>query len=108
MNSRILIPFAVATLVVSSRVALATTHNFTLTKSGGIVSADAKDAEDTSSRDPIRKDFRHISASFKKVDFAIPMFIHGSQGSPAEILNSTERAPGCQLTLNREHLARPL
>ena len=54
-----------------------TTHNFTLTKSGGVVSADAKDANDAASRDAIRKHFRHISASFKKGDFAIPRFIHG-------------------------------
>lgn len=54
-----------------------TTHHFGLTRTGGFISADAKDASDSASRDSIRAHFRHIAAAFKKGKFDLPMFIHG-------------------------------
>ena len=53
-----------------------TTHHFRLTTSGGSIEADAKDPDDTESRDQIRAHFRHIAKMFSEGDFEAPMLIH--------------------------------
>jgi hypothetical protein len=54
-----------------------TAHHFGLTKMGGYISAESKDAKDTASRDAIVRHFHHIAAAFERGDFEMPMFIHG-------------------------------
>ena len=55
----------------------ATEHHFTLTKTGGVIAASAKDAQDDASKQAIVRHFRHIAEAFKSGDFEMPMFIHG-------------------------------
>ena len=52
-------------------------HHFGLTKTGGFISAEVKDAADAASTADVRKHFGHIAAAFKQGDFDLPMFIHG-------------------------------
>jgi hypothetical protein len=53
-----------------------TAHHFTLTGDGGVISAEALDPADTSTRDSIRVHFAHIALAFSTGDFDLPMFIH--------------------------------
>ena len=53
-----------------------TIHSFGLTRTGGFISAEAKDASDVASHDAIREHFEHIAQAFSSGDFALPMFIH--------------------------------
>lgn len=53
-----------------------TTHHFLLTKDGGVISVEVKDAKDTASRDDIRMHLAHIAKAFAAGDFDIPMFVH--------------------------------
>ena len=55
----------------------ATEHHFTLTKTGGVIGASAKDAQDEASKQAIVRHFQHIAQAFKSGDFEMPMFIHG-------------------------------
>jgi hypothetical protein len=54
-----------------------TAHHFGLTKTGGTISAESKDAKDTASRAAIVQHFHHIASAFKQGNFEMPMFIHG-------------------------------
>jgi hypothetical protein len=54
-----------------------TTHHFGLTKTGGVIQAQANDATDSGSRDHIRMHLQHISKSFAAGDFEDPMDVHG-------------------------------
>jgi hypothetical protein len=53
-----------------------TVHHFGLTRQGGFISAEAKDAADASIREAIRQHFRHITTAFAAGNFDLPMFIH--------------------------------
>jgi hypothetical protein len=53
-----------------------TTHHFLLAKSGGSIQITANDANDTESRDEIRRHLAHIAKRFALGDFSAPMFIH--------------------------------
>jgi hypothetical protein len=53
-----------------------TAHHFGLTRTGGYISAESKDAN-TASRDAIVQHFHHIASAFKQGNFEMPMFIHG-------------------------------
>ena len=53
-----------------------TAHHFTLTGEGGVISAEAIDPADTSTRDSIRGHLAHIAHAFSTGDFDLPMFIH--------------------------------
>ena len=53
-----------------------TVHHFQLTKTGGSIEAEAKDAADAESRDQIRMHFTHIAKMFSEGDFNAPMLIH--------------------------------
>lgn len=53
-----------------------TTHHFLLKTDGGVIQVEAKQAEDTTSRDQIRQHLRHIAKKFAAGDFTAPMFIH--------------------------------
>src|SRR5256885_12959183 len=52
-------------------------HRFGLTRTGGFITAEVKDAADSASATDVRKHFGHIAAAFKRGDFDLPMFIHG-------------------------------
>ena len=52
-------------------------HHFGLTRTGGFITAEVKDAADAASATDVRKHFGHIAAAFKRGDFDLPMFIHG-------------------------------
>jgi hypothetical protein len=54
-----------------------TAHHFGLTRTGGYISAESKDAKDTASRGAIVQHFHHIASAFKQGNFEMPMFIHG-------------------------------
>ena len=53
-----------------------TTHHFRLYADGGAIEAEAKDAQDTASRDAIRSHFGHIVTMFAAGNFSAPMLIH--------------------------------
>jgi hypothetical protein len=53
-----------------------TTHHFTLTKDGGVISVEANDAKDAASKDQIRMHLAHIAKMFAEGNFDIPMFVH--------------------------------
>lgn len=53
-----------------------TTHHFLLKPDGGVIQVQANDAQDTVSREQIRKHFQRIAAAFAAGDFQIPMMVH--------------------------------
>lgn len=53
-----------------------TTHHFFLYADGGAIDVEAKDANDTESRDQIRMHLAHFSRLFAEGNFTGPMFIH--------------------------------
>lgn len=53
-----------------------TVHHFRLTRGGGVIEAESKDAADAESRDQIRAHFGHIAKMFAAGDFEAPMLIH--------------------------------
>jgi hypothetical protein len=54
-----------------------TTHHFRLKADGGAIEVTAIRADDTASRDQIRRHLKHIAEMFSEGDFSAPMFIHG-------------------------------
>jgi hypothetical protein len=62
-----------------------TTHHFKLKADGGIIEVEAKDPNDTASRDQIRTHLKHITQKFAAGDFTAPMLIHAQSppGVPA-------------------------
>ncbi len=67
-----------------------TTHHFTLTETGGIISVSANDASDTQSRDAIRLHLRHEAEMLGEGNFHDPMTIH-------------DRVPPGMPVLKRDH-----
>lgn len=63
-----------------------TTHHFLLAADGGVIEAEAKDAQDTASRDAIRSHFAHIAKLFAAGDFSIPMLIHAENPPGTEAM----------------------
>jgi hypothetical protein len=53
-----------------------TTHHFLLYADGGAIEVTANSAEDTESRDQIRKHLGHIARMFSEGNFKAPMLIH--------------------------------
>ncbi len=53
-----------------------TTHHFRLQTDGGRIEVEAKDPDDTKSRDQIRTHLQHIARKFAAGDFTAPMLIH--------------------------------
>ncbi len=53
-----------------------TTHHFVLTKTGGAIEVSANSAEDSESRDQIRKHLSHIAMMFAEGNFKAPILIH--------------------------------
>jgi hypothetical protein len=53
-----------------------TLHHFSLTRSGGTISAECKDPKDVASRAAIVRHFHHIAIAFKNGHFEMPMFVH--------------------------------
>jgi hypothetical protein len=70
----------------------ATTHHFLLAADGGIIEAEAKDAQDTASRDAIRSHFAHIAKLFAAGDFSIPMLIHAENPPGTETMKRLREA----------------
>jgi hypothetical protein len=54
-------------------------HHFGLTRTGGFITAEVKDAADAASAGAVREHFGHIAVAFKHGDFDLPMFIHGRE-----------------------------
>jgi hypothetical protein len=76
-----------------------TSHHFRLTPSGGSIEVDAKDPDDTESRDQIRAHLRHVAKMFSEGDFEAPMLIHGQVPPGAPVLR--------QLRSNVRYLFEP-
>ena len=53
-----------------------TVHHFTLTPTGGFISAEVLSAADTSTQTSIRHHMNHIAMAFAQGDFEMPMFVH--------------------------------
>lgn len=53
-----------------------TTHHFGLLRDGGAIEVAANDANDTASRDEIRKHLTHIAMMFADGNFKAPILIH--------------------------------
>lgn len=68
-----------------------TTHHFTLTADGGVISAEALDAADTGTRDSIRGHLAHIAHAFSTGDFHLPMFIHDRMPPGAETMKQLRK-----------------
>jgi hypothetical protein len=65
-----------------------TTHHFTMTKDGGVISVDANDEKDTVSRDQIRMHLAHVTKMFGAGDFDIPMFVHEQMPPGVPVMQS--------------------
>jgi hypothetical protein len=63
-----------------------TTHHFLLQKAGGAIEITAKATADPSAVESIRSHLQHIRAAFSEGDFALPMFIHGTEPPGAAML----------------------
>ena len=53
-----------------------TAHHFRLYADGGAIEVEARDANDTASRDQIRSHLQHIAKMFAAGNFSAPMLIH--------------------------------
>ncbi len=69
-----------------------TAHHFRLYADGGAIEADARDAQDTASRDAIRSHIAHIAKLFAAGDFEIPMLIHAQNPPGAETMKRLREA----------------
>ena len=69
-----------------------TVHHFRLYADGGAIEADAKDAQDTASRDAVRTHFEHIVKMFAAGDFKIPMLIHAQNPPGTETMKRLRQA----------------
>jgi hypothetical protein len=69
-----------------------TTHHFRLYADGGVIEADATDAQDAASRDAIRMHFAHIAKLFAAGDLEIPMLIHAQNPPGAETMKRLREA----------------
>jgi hypothetical protein len=63
-----------------------TWHHFLLSADGGVIEAEARDAQNTASRDAIRSHFAHIAKLFAAGDFSIPMLIHAENPPGTETM----------------------
>lgn len=88
-----------------------TRHHFRLTKTGGAIEVEAKDAKDTETLRQIRTHLSHIARMFAEGDFKAPMLIHDQvppgvptmQRLKAEIkytFEETERGGRVRITSN--------
>ena len=69
-----------------------TTHHFLLKPSGGAIEVTANDAADRTSIASIRSHLEHIRGAFAAGNFAMPMFIHGTEPPGAAILSKRRDA----------------
>ncbi len=60
----------------------ATIHHFLANDKGGTIMVEAKEPNDTKSRDQIRMHLEHIASAFANGDFDIPMFVHDTEKVP--------------------------
>jgi hypothetical protein len=65
-----------------------TTHHFLLKPSGGAIEITANDATDRPSIASIRSHLEHIRGAFAAGNFAMPMFIHGTEPPGAAVLSA--------------------
>ena len=63
-----------------------TTHNFIVTKNGGIIRVTANDAADLNSIGKIRSHLKEIAESFRAGDFTKPTFIDAQSPPGADVL----------------------
>ena len=65
-----------------------TTHHFLLFKDGGAIEVTANSADDTESRDQIRKHLGHIARMFAEGNFKAPMLIHARTPPGVPVMRS--------------------
>jgi hypothetical protein len=70
----------------------ATEHHFLLTRDGGSIRLEVKDASQLEARDGIRQHLRSIAGSFASGDFAVPMLIHGQVPPGVEAMKERKAA----------------
>lgn len=63
-----------------------TTHHFLLERSCGSIEISANDKSDSASIVSIRSHLEHIRGAFAAGNFAMPMFIHGTEPPGADVL----------------------
>jgi hypothetical protein len=66
----------------------ASRHSFALYGDGGLISATARSANDTETRDQIRAHMKDIATRFAAGDFSAPRFIHDQVPPGAETMKS--------------------
>ena len=69
-----------------------TTHHFLLKPSGGAIEITANDSSDRASIASIRSHLEHIREAFAAGNFAMPMFIHGTEPPGAAVLSKRRDA----------------
>ena len=70
----------------------ATTHHFILSKEGGAIEVTANADTDEASARNIRQHLQHIAKAFSAGDFALPIFIHGTEPPGAAVLRQRKAA----------------
>jgi hypothetical protein len=65
---------------------LKTTHHFLLAADGGVIQVEANGAQDTKSRDQIRRHLRHIAMMFTEGNFEVPMLVHDKTPPGSEVM----------------------
>jgi hypothetical protein len=69
-----------------------TTHHFLLYTDGGAIEVAANSADDTESRDQIRKHLGHIARMFAEGNFKAPMLIHAQTPPGVEVMQRLKAA----------------
>ena len=64
----------------------ATTHHFIINKDGGAIEVTANANTDEASASSIRQHLQHIAKAFSEGDFALPVFVHGTEPPGAAVL----------------------
>lgn len=68
-----------------------TTHHFGLLQGGGTIEVAANQAEDTASRDEIRKHLSHIAMMFAEGNFKAPILIHAQNPPGVDVMQRLKK-----------------
>jgi len=69
-----------------------TTHHFRLKTDGGIIEVEARDPNDTESRDQIRQHLKQIAQQFSEGEFTAPMLIHAQNPPGVPVMKKLKTA----------------
>src|SRR5215210_2878657 len=64
-----------------------TAHHFLLTRDGGVIQVEAKDAADAANRDRVRQHLAHVARMFADGDFETPMLVHARTPPGADAMS---------------------